>query len=119
MSTTHATTSPTAEELQVWTEQVRDWFDETGKKRISKDLKADLAVQGARWCPTCRTVKAVTEFSKNSGKADGLRHKCKPCDSGAVAEYYAANREERIEYALRYRAENREENGHVHMASWW
>ena len=30
-------------------------------------------------CGKCKTVKAVTEFTKNRSTKDGLRYECKPC----------------------------------------
>lgn len=124
MSTTHTTTSPTPEELQVWSEQILDFLAETGRKILPKEMKEDLLAQGAKWCGTCKSVKDVTEFNKNSVKADGLQTKCRSCSNGANAEwrednrdrkretdrsYRAANREKRIEYNRRYRAEHLEE----------
>lgn len=30
-------------------------------------------------CPTCKVVKEVSEYSRNSYRADGLQHSCKGC----------------------------------------
>lgn len=113
------TTAPSAEELALWTAQVRDWFNETGRKRIARDMKQDLAAQGARWCPNCRTVLRIEEFPSDRTQADGLRSRCRPCHNGACAEYnreYMRERrrdpeyrEREREYSLRYRAEHLEE----------
>lgn len=93
--TTH---TPTAEELQAWTNQTRDFLAETGKKRLPKEMREDLLAQGAKWCSTCQNVLAVTEFGRRAASHDGLQFKCKPCMNGYNAEYIEANRERWNEY---------------------
>lgn len=39
--------------------------------------------RGQRWCGTCETVKAVSDFARDTSKLDGLQIRCKPCSQEA------------------------------------
>lgn len=44
-------------------------------------------------CPKCGESKPVTEFRKDSGRADGLQSYCKPCHSASSREWERNNRD--------------------------
>ncbi|WCM21345.1 hypothetical protein NDK50_07830 [Paraburkholderia bryophila] len=55
-------------------------------------------------CSTCKLIKALSEFGKNSTKGDGLQSVCKAC----AALYRIANKEKLRAYSIAYNAENPE-----------
>ena len=57
-------------------------------------------------CSACGNTKAVSEFSKDKHKADGLRTQCKDCKKQADLAYQSARREEYADRARRWRQEN-------------
>ena len=70
-------------------------------------------------CTKCLTEKPCSEFTKHSGRADGLATRCRRCIANYIAEnreklnagsarYYAANRERAKATNAQYRAENHE-----------
>ena len=59
-------------------------------------------------CSKCGEMKALSEFSKDSGSKDGLRWGCKACVAAYTKEYYTQHRERALAYAKEYRAANPE-----------
>ena len=55
-------------------------------------------------CGKCKEIKAVSAFSKNAKRKDGLQERCKAC----AASYYVANREALSARRAAYYIENRE-----------
>jgi hypothetical protein len=43
-------------------------------------------------CTKCGKLKGKSEFSKHSGRTDGLRCWCKKCECGCMHEYYRRNK---------------------------
>jgi hypothetical protein len=71
-------------------------------------------------CWKCKTVKLITEFSKNRKTSDGINGRCKACDKqysieniGRVKQYRLANKESRNQYIREYR------NTHPEMVNKW
>lgn len=73
---------------------------------------------GFKWCPKCKTVKVLEEFSKSNTR-DGYNGTCKSCvniyrDSrrqslnDRAREYYQENRDAKIQWARQYRESNSE-----------
>lgn len=60
-----------------------------------------------KWCSKCGEFKAWAEFSKS--KRDGYVSRCKACERGIRARYYADNRDKVLERSARYYADNRDE----------
>jgi hypothetical protein len=52
-------------------------------------------------CPKCALWWPPDEFARDKSKASGRKAICRPCDSKKAADYYAANRQARLEYAAR------------------
>ena len=59
-------------------------------------------------CTKCNQTKALTEFSKDSQKRDGLQCRCKVCVNAANKKYRENNREKCRAADRRYRENNRE-----------
>ena len=43
-------------------------------------------------CSICKTIKSVTEFSKNKAKKDGLQTDCKACAKAKFKSYWLENK---------------------------
>ena len=54
--------------------------------------------QGMKICKGCGEAKPDSEYHKDGASPDGLRARCKLCRSGHMADYYLANRDEKIQY---------------------
>lgn len=39
-----------------------------------------------RWCPHCKSLKAVSEFYRNARRSTGYQPYCKTCDKAYVSE---------------------------------
>lgn len=64
---------------------------------------------GSRRCPVCRLVKSVTAFVRDASKASGYASRCLECDAKRSRQYYAANRDAKLEASRRYREQNQDE----------
>lgn len=100
MTTANHIASPSPEELALWTSQTLDWFETNNRQRISKDLKADLAERGARWCPKCQQALLIEDFQKDASAADSLRSRCRPCQNNMTRKHI---RELRVDPEYRQR----------------
>jgi hypothetical protein len=58
-------------------------------------------------CSICKEIKNYGDFSKDSNKKDGLRLKCKPCESKQKKQYYKDNDKVIKEKRKIYRNEKR------------
>ena len=61
-----------------------------------------------KYCNGCKQSKALTEFSKQSDKRDGLRSRCKVCRRAYNKKYKQNNREKVNTSNRKYRQNNRE-----------
>ena len=59
-------------------------------------------------CITCKQLKEVGFFYKDSSKSDGLRPYCKDCQRDKNSKTYQKNKEKRKEGSSRYYSKNRE-----------
>ena len=59
-------------------------------------------------CRECHEVKAVSEFSKDKIKKDGVRTICKDCAKEHRNQYYKKNADKEKEYQKQYRKENKD-----------
>ena len=59
-------------------------------------------------CTGCGNTKAVSEFSKDRTKADGLRTRCKSCKRTDDLAYQSQRRDEYAERTRRWREENKD-----------
>ena len=71
-------------------------------------MSADEITVTSKRCPTCRETKAVSAFSRDSKKKDGLLYQCKECAREASRVYRAANSEKLNEKKRVYHAANLE-----------
>ena len=71
-------------------------------------MSADEIIVASKRCPTCRETKAVSAFSRDSTKKDGLRSECKECARESNRVYHAANSDKVNEKKRVYRAANPE-----------
>jgi len=71
-------------------------------------MSADEITVASKRCSTCKETKAVSAFSRNSKKKDGLQSQCKECVREYARVYYAANSEKLNEKSRVYRAANSE-----------
>jgi len=71
-------------------------------------MTADEITVASKRCPTCKETKAVSAFSRDSKKKDGLRSQCKECEREGQRVYRAANSEKLNEKNRVYRAANSE-----------
>jgi hypothetical protein len=44
--------------------------------------------EGSKFCRTCKTIKPLTEWSRNRHASDGLQTRCKPCTSADARTKY-------------------------------
>ena len=72
--------------------------------KITEDERDLLSLYKVKWCPKCKSVRKITEFSVSSTK-DGLDSKCKRCS----AEVRTRNRQQLNERAKQYYSDNRED----------
>jgi len=83
-------------------------------------MSADEITVTSKRCSTCKETKAVSAFSRDSTRKDGLRSQCKECEREAGRVYYAANSEKVREKGRVYYAANSEkvrERGRVYRAA--
>jgi hypothetical protein len=59
-------------------------------------------------CFKCKVEKPISEFSKNSGKWDGLNGRCKECDKLHWKEYSEKNKDRIKERNKKHREDNKE-----------
>jgi len=71
-------------------------------------MSADEIIVGSKRCAKCKETKAVSAFSRDSTKKDGLLYQCKECAREYARVYKAANPEKMREYNRVYRAANLE-----------
>lgn len=57
-------------------------------------------------CPKCKTEKMASQFSKSSGRYDGLQEICKECHSEYRRQYYQRNKEKERELSNKWRSDN-------------
>lgn len=62
---------------------------------------------GDKMCYSCREVKPLSEYGKNSRLKNGLQTQCKGCVSIANKERYAADKEKHIEKVRAWQKKNR------------
>lgn len=65
-------------------------------------LRAQLLAEGKRFCPCCKEIKTLDNFTKNKARKDGFKVYCKACQK--------AKREETREYNIAKSKEWREAN---------
>lgn len=65
-------------------------------------LRAQLLAEGKRFCPCCKEIKTLDNFTKNKARKDGFKVYCKACQK--------AKREETREYNIAKSREWREAN---------
>jgi 5-methylcytosine-specific restriction endonuclease McrA len=63
-------------------------------------------------CTKCQTVKPVSEFYRKRKGKNGLRPQCKLCCNESSRSNYYANREKRLEQAIRWQRENPDKQRH-------
>lgn len=68
----------------------------------------------SKTCTKCKESKPLSEFGKHSARKDGLRSRCKPCNSADAKQYASDNREAVLESKRRYYAENKEKFSQKH-----
>lgn len=103
------TTDPTQDQLSAWTAEANEYMTKTGRKVFPFEIQDELVTRGARRCPNCTEVKALTEFASNTANRNGLQSRCRPCQNECCAKSHAANRPNRLEYKRRYYVDNREQ----------
>jgi len=59
-------------------------------------------------CSKCGEEKPLTEYYKQKSNKDGLYTYCKSCKYNQQRQWFNKNREENLEYHVRYRQENKE-----------
>lgn len=72
------------------------------------------AQSALRCCNGCRESKPLTEFGRNSSRADGTQTQCKLCARAACKKWHAANLEHNKERSKAWRQQNHEH----HLAYW-
>lgn len=58
-------------------------------------------------CSRCKQEKPKSEFYKQTTRSDGLRSRCKACDSELNSEYYKQNRQKMYESNSEYCRQNK------------
>lgn len=78
---------------------------------MMKDYKAmssSIGVKLLKICSTCKKEKDIALFSKQSSNPDGLKYKCKSCQSIRSKELREANPDKYNLYSAKYRKANKE-----------
>ena len=57
-------------------------------------------------CKTCKQIKPLADFGKNSRSSDGLKHECRMCNTERSRRQRANNPGKSALYAKRYRERN-------------
>lgn len=60
-------------------------------------------------CNTCKTHKALFEFSKNNTSKDGLQYRCRSCDKNYQSKRREENKNTSLEYGRKYQAKRRQD----------
>lgn len=53
-------------------------------------------MNGTKWCPRCEATKPISEFYKNTGRADGLSGYCVLCQRASEADRAIRRRRETL-----------------------
>jgi len=79
--------------------------------QLSQDIALDIALFGAKVCPTCTRKLAATTgyFHVDRSQTDGLTRVCKSCRGKRDKAYAAANREHRSAVRAAWGRTHREE----------
>lgn len=80
-------TTLTEDKLQGLTEEHNAWMEATGRSLFPAARQAELLELGALRCPSCRTVRATQEFSRDRSRRTGYSGRCRECDSEKHAAY--------------------------------
>jgi 5-methylcytosine-specific restriction endonuclease McrA len=67
-------------------------------------------------CTRCGVTRPISEYSKRSRSADGLRHDCKPCAAAAQKAWYESNKERRAAAGKAWRESNKERVAAINRA---
>ena len=59
---------------------------ERRREQRRNGMATTVVTRSEKRCPKCDTTKAITEFNRNTGKADGRQAICKACQAEAHAE---------------------------------
>jgi hypothetical protein len=59
-------------------------------------------------CGTCKDLKPIFEFYKDSSRKDGLQSRCKQCHASMMHQHYAANKDVILHKNKAYRAINKD-----------
>ena len=78
--------------------------------KLCKECKP-IKIKSQKFCPTCETIKPISEFYKHKSKPDGVQAYCKPCYKNMMNQKRKIDsvfREKRSKENKRYKIENRE-----------
>jgi hypothetical protein len=51
-------------------------------------VRPRVVPEGSKFCRTCRTIKPLTEWSRNAHASDGYQTRCKPCTAADARRKY-------------------------------
>ena len=60
-------------------------------------------------CNTCNKLKSLDDFYNCKSSKDGKVYSCKICVINRAKKHYKDNRKSKLEYANKYREDNRDE----------
>lgn len=63
---------------------------------MSDERPTAVSAGALKQCGTCRQFKALTDFNRKSGRADGRQEVCRDCNRESSRHYYRRNREHHI-----------------------
>lgn len=87
-------------------EKAKAWFTNAQARNEAKVLPTE----GSRVCNECGKEKHITEFGRDSQTKDGIRSRCKICNTAAMKARYHAEPEKHREKTNQWRAANPERN---------
>lgn len=95
----------------------RNAYQRTYLRRLKAE-RVEPATPTEKTCTGCGETKPYTEYHRNASSKDGLRSRCKACQSARRKAYYAANREAALACRKAYYEANRERYLARHAERW-
>jgi hypothetical protein len=90
----------------------------TNQLRLERCNRTDICIPASKLCPRCDTEKSSDEFSKDSGRVDGLNGFCKACMKVSKKNWRNENREYWLEHSKEYTNRRRKENPEKVAKEW-
>lgn len=84
---------PSEETKKNISEARKKYYENKTTPNVAPNKKEHIFIEGieSKHCPTCESIKPITEFGSHKSHWDKLHHICKVCNAANTAKYRAAN----------------------------